>query len=125
MDSKESKTSELTLYSSHSTVYCAGSRCDQRLLVSNDKVGVCAPGEVMPERLLLNQKRSNCSAIYYECLTDEATNLPYWKTKNCSKGQVFNRYSNQCNHTCKKLNNLWIYYSRSIMYLFLVKQKAN
>ena len=82
-------------------MFCAGSRCDERLLVSNDKVGVCEPGETMPEPHLLDLPEFNCSGLYYECRTDKLTSLQYWQRLEFVNGQVFNRYLNDSSETCK------------------------
>ena len=82
-------------YSSFSAIYCAGSRCDERLLVSNDKTGICKEGEKFPDPF------SDCSKTFYECLTNDSTTLQYWNKQSCPENEVFSRFSHQCNETCK------------------------
>ena len=82
-------------HGSHSAIYCAGNRCDERLLVSNDMTGVCEEGEVFPDPYL------ECSKTFYKCLTDDSRRSQYWSKQRCPENEVFSRFSLQCNETCK------------------------
>ena len=94
------------------------------MLVSNDKVGVCDPGETMPEPNLLDLPEFNCSGLYYECRTDEHTSLQYWQRLEFVNGQVFNRYLNDSSETCKYWIPITVVVSKSLFLLIYVSFTA-
>ena len=96
IDNTQTWDSANTAYTKYSAVYCAGSRCDEGLVVSNDVIGVCTEGTIMPHPSIV------CSKTYYKCLTDKATSLQYWQSQSCPDDHVFSRRSYQCNTTCKQ-----------------------
>ena len=86
------------MVSSYSTVFCAGNRCDESLLVNNDKAGVCEAGDVMPEP---NLSKDECTDKYYICKTNKTSDLQHWERAWCVNDEVFNRYLNACSQECK------------------------
>ena len=88
-------TSSDTKYTKYSAIYSSANQPDHQLLIVNEVVGVCTDGTKIPNPFL------HCSKTYYECLTDDDTNLQYWQTQKCSESEVFNRIHNRCMTQCK------------------------